>query len=86
MNLADWPFTNALSILIGLILGLFALWKLLSSAIIKFYESFNTISNNEKLINNHIQDTEKRFTDLDNKIDHASEKIDKIYTILINKL
>lgn len=76
---------NFISILFGILIAGIALSRLAIRAIIKVFQSFKQIEKNETMLENHVAQSEKRYNEIEAKVNNIDQKIDKIYTILIDK-
>jgi len=76
---------NFISIIFGILIAGIALSRLAVRAVIKVFQSFKQIEKNEKMLENHVAQSEKRYNEIEAKVNNIDQKIDKIYTILIDK-
>jgi len=76
---------NFISIIFGILIAGIALFRLVVKAIIKVFQSFKQIEKNETMLENHVAQSEKRYNEIEAKVNNIDQKIDKIYTILIDK-
>ena len=76
---------NFISIIFGILIAGIALSRLAVRAVIKVFQSFKQIEKNECMLRKHVTQSEKRYNEIEAKVNNIDQKIDKIYTILIDK-
>lgn len=85
MSGSGFEITNYVSIIFGILVAAVALSRLAIQVIIKVFQSFKKIEKNECMLRNHVEQSEKRYNEIESKVNNIEQKIDKIYTILIDK-